>query len=172
MKTPNVHFASHHNAPRFCFALDWIAAIYANDHGDLNPLSEIVGTGNKIPDELLPIISDIIASRRPSRPKKGAFARPGHAAMRFKYVALGSRMLGEIDYELGRHVIDGEHRKASEVWAEAQGIEPQAARTIFNGDKALARQKVADELGISEKSVNKTLEKIRAWITSYPELAP
>jgi hypothetical protein len=174
MKTPNVHFSSHPNAPQFCLVLDWIAAIYAHDHGDPNPLSDLIRTGEQIPKELLPIVADVIALRRPSKPKKGAFARPGHAVMRFRYVTLASQMLGEIDYALGVPVIDecGKQRKASEIYADANWIEPQTVRMIFNGDKALVREKVAVELGISEKSVNNTLEKIRAWITSYPELAP
>jgi hypothetical protein len=174
VKTPNVYFASHPNAGQFCLALDWIAAIYAHDHGDPNPLSDLIGTGEQIPKELIPIVADIIAVRRPPKPKKGAFARPGHAVMRFRYVTLASRMLGKIDHRLGVPVIDEceKQRKASEIYAEAKGIEPQTVRMIFNGDKALVRKKVAVELGISEKSVNKTLEKIRAWITSYPELAP
>lgn len=174
MKTPNAHSSSHPNAPRFCLALDWIEAIYAHDHGDPNPLSDLIGTGEQIPKELLPIISDIIAVRRPAKPKKGAFAKSGHAAQRFRYIVLGSRMLGRIDHELSVLYIDecGKQRKASEIYAEAKGIEPHTVRTMFSSDKVLVRRKVADELGISEKSVNKTLEKIRGWIISYPELAP
>ncbi len=145
----------------------WVEALHCWDYGETAPLAALV-RNEPIPDELRPILADIVSEKRQPRLK---------ATQKLK-IPPGERLaLARSLFFWLKHCFALEQNLATETleeYCDGQGIEQdKVPREEVDKRREIARKLQADAAenwGVSEETVKNMLGELRKKINNYPNI--
>jgi hypothetical protein len=145
----------------------WLAAIFAFDFGDAEPLGELLRV-EAPPPEFRCAVADIVTGRRLQNKKAAAKMKLKPAfALNIGWTALlGIRAWRQL-FAHGASPGSG-YRNAFEELASAKGIEPLVLRRRLEARSREHRDIAADALEISKESLEKLMREVRRRVDAWP----
>ena len=142
----------------------WVASIDSWDYCDPKPLSEMISY-NPIPDEIRPIIADIVSGVRQQN-KRGASKLKVDADQRMAIAATTEILMG-----IGKGVLA--HRIKPDYFeiADKKGIEYGELRAHYNkvGVSGIIK-KVSEICGVSTETIENLLRELREKKKNWPNI--
>lgn len=142
---------------------NWIAAIIAWDYCDPTPLSEMI-KNHPIPEELRPLIADIISFKRKPN-AKGADKLKIPADLIMPVAATVYCQLSLCDAVL--------NKKTSPTYLDVgdrEGLEPHEARKKYQGIKNRAYENISKTLPISKTTLKNLIRDYKKTLENYPNI--
>lgn len=144
-------------------AWPWVIALDQWDHGDPAPVADLVRT-IPIPDELRPVLADIVAGiRKPNLRARARLKVPAGERLDMAQAIL--RALGCLN--------DCQKKGATpslEETADRHGLEPIEMMREFERRGAQVIADFAIYSGVSEQIIKKTIQELRNKIKDYPNI--
>lgn len=163
------------NADRVNEVWEWVIALDAFDFNCVEPLAALVRS-KSIPDDLRPIVADIISgNRKPNLRAAAKLKIP--AGERMKIAGTLSAVLGLIDmfkhekiFDLAYGLEERVERPAIDIRADASGSDPLDVVQELDAKRQETIASAARDLGVSTETVENLLRDLRRKIREYPNL--
>ncbi len=159
---------------------DWVIAIDAWDYCDTEPLADLIRSTNTLPDEIRPIIADIITGERKQNKRGADKLKILPARERMKIAGTISSVLGLIDlFKYEKFYVDGDvdgcpsgifgiaGRDRKEPIEVKRELESEA-REVLKITKDSLKEEL--DLEISIETIENLIRELRKKIKNWPHV--
>jgi hypothetical protein len=149
--------------------LEWFVAVDAYDYCDPEPLADLIGSPEPIPEPYRIAVADILTGKR--KQKKKAAAKLKVPAKQRMDVAVGVAIIAGIIDDIQFNYLNLETGETGlNALADSKGLEPSHMKADMANDRIIFMQEQADEWGVSVETIENLLRDLRKKARAWPSV--